>query len=394
MSPGAQAGPSSELRGSAGLYRRVFHEVREAILVFDARSFRIVDANPAAERLTRYSRAELKRLTIPDLSSTPDDAREILGHYVRGTLKRLPSRALARSDGSTCPVEVTIGDFSCGRRRMLVSVMRDLTEHRRAQEWAKLRLKERLLRECLMSVSHEIRTPIAAVKTHAELLSHASRRGHPCRRFARVIVRQTDRLAGLVDRMLDLSAVEARARRRKPKPASLADAVRGTMGSLKAAAGSRGVSMQSKVPEGIEVAFDAVDLSRVLQNLLENAVKHHRAGGRVWVCAHRVGAEVLACVCDNGVGIPYKEQPRVFDRLQRGARARRLGIPGAGLGLTLVRELVEGGGGRVWMESAPGKGTTFWLALPLFAGGSALRSGPLQFCDHRGTAPSCPIRTA
>lgn len=387
--PAGTSSPCRDVRGSAGLYHRVFREVREAILVSDARSYRILDANPAAESLTGYSRSQLKELSIPDLSAAPEDARDVLDHYVRGSLKKLPSRTLVKADGSTCPVEVTIGDFSCGRRRMLVSVMRDLTEHRRAQEWAKLRLKERLLRECLMAVSHEIRTPIAAVKTHAELLSRAAG-GRPGRRFARVILRQTDRLASLVDRMLDLSAIEARARRRKPRPARLGEAVRGVIGGLQAIAAGRGVTIQSKVPDGLEAAFDPVDLSRVLQNLLENAVKHHRAGGRVWVCAHRVGGEVLACVRDDGVGIPYQEQPRVFDRLQRGARARRLGLPGAGLGLALVRELVEGGGGRVWMESAPGKGTAIWLALPLFARAAVSRTS--HFHDDRGLAPCCPLK--
>ncbi|MBI4424029.1 MAG: PAS domain S-box protein, partial [Elusimicrobia bacterium] len=331
------------LQGGAHLYQRIFREIREAIFVLDARTYRVIDANPAAERLFGHPRSRLLRLTLPQLTSNPRHAREVLAHFVAGTQQRLPERVAVKADGSRFPVAVALSDFACCGRRMLVSVLRDLTEQRRARQWEQMRTRATFLRECLMAVSHEVRTPIATIKTFAELLRDAPG-GPVSRRFIRVILRQTDRLAALVDRILDLGAIDARLRRRRAKPTALAAALRASIDNLQAFAESREITVLLDVPAGLSVSIDRLDLSRALQNLLENAIKHNRRGGLVLIRAHRVGAEVILGVADDGPGVPRSELPHLFERLRRGARARRLGIPGSGLGLALVRELVEGNG--------------------------------------------------
>ncbi|MBI4346052.1 MAG: PAS domain-containing sensor histidine kinase [Elusimicrobia bacterium] len=376
---------------SAELQRRVFAEVSDAIVVFDAATARILDSNPAATRLFGWTREELLDLSIPDLAADPENARATVASMARRVAGVLRPRIAVRKDGSHFPVDIRFDQFPWRGGTACVAMVRDHSRRQRADDYLALKLRESIVRESLLSMSHELRTPIAAIKAFADGLRTGAVPEAQRRQFVNGIARQSERLAALVDHSLVLAMSEEAARNIRGPSTDLAAGVKETVADLQAWAGRRKVRLTACVPERMDVAIDRLELFRILQNLIGNGIKHNRPGGRLRVCAERAGSEALVCVCDDGPGIPPSELPRVFDRFYRGEAARRREVRGLGLGLSLVRELVEACGGTVWAESREGKGASFWVLLPLVRDPRGSSRKTLQLRDRK---PASTIRCA
>ncbi len=125
------------------------------------------------------------------------------------------------------------------------------------------------------------------------------------------------------------------------------------------------VNQAEKIPD---IAGDRRRLTEVLQNLLDNAIQYTPAGGQIMVSAGVAGSEVVFTVTDTGIGIPQAEQPRIFERFYRVDIARSRQVGGTGLGLAISKHLIEGHGGRIWVESELGQGSQFHFSVPIFDG--------------------------
>ena len=123
------------------------------------------------------------------------------------------------------------------------------------------------------------------------------------------------------------------------------------------------VNQANKIPD---IAGDRRRLTEVLQNLLDNAIQYTPAGGQIMVSAGVTGSEVTFTVSDTGIGIPQADQPRIFERFYRVDVARSREVGGTGLGLSIAKHLVEGHGGRIWVESDVGQGSQFHFSVPIF----------------------------
>src|SRR4029077_915413 len=130
------------------------------------------------------------------------------------------------------------------------------------------------------------------------------------------------------------------------------------------------VNRAEKIPD---IAADRRRLKEVLQNLLDNAIQYTPAGGQIMVSAGVSGADVVFTVSDTGIGIPQAEQPRIFERFYRVDVARSRQVGGTGLGLAIAKHLVEGHGGRIWVESEIGQGSQFHFSVPIFEGRDSSR---------------------
>lgn len=213
------------------------------------------------------------------------------------------------------------------------------------------------------AVSHEFRSPLASISQISELLD-ADRWPTPDhrRKGYAVLSRETARLRRLVEGLLDFKRMEAGSVGYSLLPLDAAEMVRTVAEEFQATtSGGLHLSMEPELPR---IQGDREALTRALWNLLDNAVKYSPAPARIRVEASGRDGWLAIQVCDEGFGIPAAEQAQIFDKFYRGGEAKSRGVKGTGLGLAMVRHIVEGHGGRIRLESAPGRGSTFTMLLP------------------------------
>jgi two-component system sensor histidine kinase SenX3 len=235
-----------------------------------------------------------------------------------------------------------------------VSFVRDISESRRVEE---------VRRDFVANVSHELKTPIGALGLLAETMA-ASDDVTVVRQLAERLVREADRLAQIVDDLLDLSTIEAQeapSRAPIPLPVLVSEAV----DLVQASAAAAGVPL-NVVPEppAVEIVCDARQLRSVLLNLLDNAIKYSEPRQSVEIGARVVDDRVSFVVRDHGIGIPSRDLERIFERFYRVDRARSRDTGGTGLGLAIVRHIAQAHGGDVTVQSREGEGSTFTLSIP------------------------------
>jgi signal transduction histidine kinase len=221
----------------------------------------------------------------------------------------------------------------------------------------------RLKSEFISIASHELRTPMTTIMGFSELLLEHDTPPETRQRWIAFINKESCQLSALIDDMLDVSRIETGRVVLRPRPVDLPAAVDEVLAQLAASAPSHTLSTDLAPAAGNLIA-DPEKLRQILTNLVSNAIKYSPNGGRVGVTARLDGDRVNLAVSDEGVGIPPGYRERIFDRFQRVESAETRGIRGTGLGLYIVRHLVELHGGTIEVESEPGQGSTFRVSLP------------------------------
>lgn len=223
---------------------------------------------------------------------------------------------------------------------------------------------ETMRRQLTADVAHELRTPVAVARNLVE----AFRDGVlpvDAENLA-ALDRELERLGRTVGDLRDLSVAESGKLQLARDRLDLREALDSVVETWRPRFGERGLAVAVALPaEPVLVVGDASALARVFGNVLANGLKYTDPGGRIEVALSREGAQAVVRVTDTGVGIPPEEQPLVFERFFRGEAGRRLGAEGTGVGLAIVREIVQAHGGEVALASRPGEGTTVTLRLPL-----------------------------
>jgi signal transduction histidine kinase len=220
----------------------------------------------------------------------------------------------------------------------------------------------------LANMSHELRTPLNAIIGFADVLGQ--------RMFGELNAKQSDYLAdistsgrhllNLVNEVLDLSKVEAGRMELEPSEFAVADTIRGALAFVRERATHHGIALTDESPANLgTLVADERKVRQVLLNLLSNAVKFTPDGGAIGVRARRSDGEIQVSIRDTGIGIAPEDQAKVFDEFQQVGRPSDRSREGTGLGLTLAKRFIELHGGRIWIESELGKGTTFTFAIPV-----------------------------
>ncbi|MEK7674643.1 MAG: ATP-binding protein, partial [Verrucomicrobiota bacterium] len=221
-------------------------------------------------------------------------------------------------------------------------------------------------REFIANVSHELRTPLSLIKGYAEtLLSGAKDDPEVTVRFLQKIERHSDRLNSLIEDLLTISKLESGQVSLHWSPVDLREFSSRQVEELQQRAAAKNVTIINTIPPGLRGTADLDRLQQVFFNLLDNAIKYGRTGGRVTLDGRATPDEkVQLCVSDDGPGIPPDAKARVFERFFRVDKARSRDSGGTGLGLSIVKHIVQSHGGEVWVESEPGRGASFFFTLP------------------------------
>jgi signal transduction histidine kinase len=234
-----------------------------------------------------------------------------------------------------------------------------------AEQNERLRKLDEARNQFLAIVSHELRTPLTSIVSFSELIKgEADGLTAEGVKFLDIIERNADRLHRLVGDLLMLDRLEAGALPLDLAPVSIADLAAEAVRSAAPAAAKQGIAIEVSAGDGPLVAADHRRLMQVLDNLIANAVKFSHRNRRVLVTAGYAGGQWRIDVTDTGIGIPAEEAGQLFSRFVRASNARTAGLPGTGLGLSVVKVLTEMHGGHVEVASTLGRGSTFSVFLP------------------------------
>jgi len=245
-----------------------------------------------------------------------------------------------------------------GKLSGVVSVFHDLTEIRKLEE---------VRRDFIANLSHELKTPLTAIRGFSEtLLEEGNENTGPARKHLEVIFRHATDLNHLMENLLNLSKIESGKEELLSDGISLRPFVDRLLERFSVQAKVKGLSIHNEIPEAApSLCADPTKLNQILSNLIDNAIKYTPEQGKIWIRApSSKPPEYTIEVADNGPGIPKEDQQRIFERFYRVDRARSRDTGGAGLGLAIVKHLVELHGGRIAVESEPGRGTRFIFSLP------------------------------
>jgi signal transduction histidine kinase len=213
-------------------------------------------------------------------------------------------------------------------------------------------------------IAHELRTPLSLILGHAEAIEDGVLPATP--ETVGIIHDEARSLARLVDDLRTLSLADAHQLTMAIQPVSPADLLQRAANTYRPRAAEHGITLSVDAADGLpRVAADSDRVAQVLGNLLSNALRHTPQGGTITLRAVEERALVRFGVSDTGPGIAADDLPRIFDRFYRGDASRHRESGGSGLGLGIARSLVEAQGGRIWADSPPRGGASFWFTLPL-----------------------------
>jgi len=230
---------------------------------------------------------------------------------------------------------------------------------------ARQRELDRLRRDLIAWVSHDLQTPLASVRAIVEALADDMVDDpETTKRYLRTAQRDVESLSGLIDDLFQMAQLDAGGLALDLTPTDVCDLISDTLESFTPLARQSGIRLEGMCRDAGVVALDTRRMGRVLANLLSNALTHTPAGGQVSLEARLSGPQLEIRVHDTGVGIATSDLPRIFERFYRAEPARTRASGGAGLGLAIARGLVEAHGGRILVTSTPGSGTTFTIEVP------------------------------
>ncbi len=245
-----------------------------------------------------------------------------------------------------------------GRRIGLVMVLHDVTQLRRL---------ESVRQDFVGNVSHEVKTPVSAIKAAVEtLIEMPVAQDEDAQRFLQIVTRQSDRLAAIVDDLLSLARIEqvGDGGLQDTRSVALWAVISAANETCQPGAEAKNIHVHTECDRELQVQVSEQLLTQAIVNLVDNAVKYSDPDTSVLVHCEVIDGEAVISVTDQGRGIEPKHLPRVFERFYRTDKARSRDLGGTGLGLSIVKHIAEAHGGRVSVDSAPGSGSTFRIHLP------------------------------
>ena len=347
----------------------ILRSIGEGVYVVDADN-KIVLFNRQAESLLVYKEADVLGVLAGEVFKVYNEKGELQAIngqspvdeiWRSGKADMVRNMELARKDGTRFPVIMSIapilrrGDVAGG-----IVAFRDVTLEREI---------DTMKSEFVSVASHQLRTPLSAIKWFLEMLiaGDAEAVNENQKEFLDRAYESNERMIKLVNDLLNVSRMESGKIKFEPKPTQLGDIFQSVITELTPLTRARNITIQSafadaKLPE---VFVDPDKIRQVIMNLVSNAIKYTSGRGKIELFYERHPNELVFNIKDNGIGIPKDQQHKVFNKFFRADNVMKVQTEGSGLGLYIGRTLVEASGGRMWFTSQENKGTTFSFALPI-----------------------------
>jgi len=342
-------------------FQTILSGMVEGVLWVDERG-RILMVNEALRNLLSLSSDVSGRTPLEVIRNA--ELEEAIQGVIRNGGREVLELSLPGPDQKTVEINVvalkvppqTLSPKS-GKMGGAIAVFHDIT---------RLKRLEKVRQDFVANVSHELRTPLTTIKGYLETLLDGAIHEDKAVPFLQVVRRHADRLEKILEDLLILAKVETKTFSPKRERVLLGNVIEHAVELVKESAEKKGISIvRDEISSTLFVHGEQGYLEQVFVNLLDNAIKYGRQGGRIRVfVAERDQNEIQISVEDDGIGIPTEDLPRVFERFYRVDKGRSKELGGTGLGLSIVRHIVQTHGGKVWAESQAGKGSTFHFTLP------------------------------
>jgi PAS domain S-box-containing protein len=331
---------------------------------------KLIKVNKAFEKLLGYQELEVINKNLSAVIKA-QDKQGLDVDFQSGILNRVLAgeRFVAnlaypfyflRKDGNRFPVDCILTPIVLDNKTIgAVGIFNDITKEQEV---------DRMKSEFISLASHQLRTPLSAIRWLTEILTDETvgKLTAEQKDVAKNINLSAIRMVDLVNSLLNISRIESGRIIIDPKPTNLIELVSSIITDLQVKIRDRSQNLALKIPSKLpDINLDSRLISQVYVNLLTNAIKYSPKGSVISIEMYVEGENVLTKIADQGFGIPKEEQSRVFNKFYRGKNIIKVETDGTGLGLYLVKAIVESSKGKIWFESTEGKGTTFWFSLPL-----------------------------
>jgi len=335
------------------LFQSILGTMIEAVLVLDA-DRRVLYFNEAARRVLRSQERNVEGRPVWEVLRSPELNEAIESVYDSGREFRKEIQ-LSRSKSV---LEVTAVPLSLKPQPGVVVVLHEVTE---------LRSLERMRREFVSNVSHELKTPLTSIQVYAETLLDGGLADETHnRQFVERILEQSDRLQGLIQDMLRLARIESQSEAFELRAVGLSKTLETCVDARLAVARSKEIELKLHPgPRGVAILADASGLQTIFDNLISNSLHYTPAGGQVDVRWFVEEDQAVIEVSDNGIGIGPEHLERIFERFYRVDKSRSQSVGGTGLGLAIVKHLISVFHGKIDVASTPGQGSRFRVILPI-----------------------------
>jgi len=394
------------MRDSEIRYRRLFESAKDGILILDAGTGKVIDANPFMTALLGYSHEEFlgKELWEIGLFRDIEDSRAVYRQLQEKGYVRYEDLPLETRSGKKVEVEFVSNVYAEDHHHVVQCNIRDITERHNLlqqtqEQAAELTIMDRRKDEFLAMLGHELRNPLAPIVNAALLLRlHINKdrqkgiENPVLDQSAGIIERQAGQLSLLVDELLEVSRITTGRIQLHTETISLNTVVEHSVVTVRSLVEQKQHELTVSLPkQDIWLHADAARMEQVIVNLLTNAAKYTDPGGHVWLTLRKENNEAVLSVKDNGVGIDHDILPRIFDLFAQAKQSLDRSQGGLGIGLALVQRLLEMHGGTVEATSTVGKGSEFVVRLPVVSPPEHQSMSPPTDEAHHPPRPSLRV---
>lgn len=347
-------------------YRTIFEGMQDVYAEVDCRTGALLEASPSILAVSGYSREEVLGKQFSSFMASASQLQEFMEEITRNGSVHDFELTLVNETGDpvTLSFAATLVKNEAGNPLKVVGIARDISARKKVE--ISLRESAKMKTNFVANVSHELRTPMASIMGFASTIMHDKNMEEGTRdEFIKIIYTEGQRLTRLITNILDISRMESGANRIALRPDFIKPAIAEALDAQSILAAQRNVTVKESLDDDLpSIMCDPDSIRQLAVNLVGNAIKFTDAGGSVAVRLQHVGKNLVLTIKDTGVGVPKADLNNIFEKFYRVDRGQ-LQYEGTGIGLTIVKEIVDQHHGEISVESEIGKGTTFRISFPV-----------------------------